>query len=331
MPSRATFLPKSESTLAFPHARSALLVIDPVNDFLADGGAAWELTAATVRSNDVIANLRRAIDAAHGRRLPVLFGPMAFTEGDYAAEQLQRRSGMNRLFYERRVCLAGSWGADFHPLLQPGRDDTVLQPHKSCDVFRTDLSEHLQRLGTTHLVIAGMLANLCCESTGRQAMEAGYDVTFLADAMGASSLEEYEAAVRINLPLIANAVISVDEFVAALEQPASAAGAVQPGDLVRGSDHGEVGTVEAVVAASGTDEGYLVVPLGLVFKRNTYVPLDAVTKRSGNEVFINVPKHRVAQMPWLTPPDSDVQRGKRGPRGADVAHLYGSRGPSAPI
>ncbi|MFN2444496.1 MAG: cysteine hydrolase family protein, partial [Vicinamibacterales bacterium] len=73
--------------------------------------------------------------------------------------------------------LAGSWGADFHPDMQPGAGDTVLLPHKSCDVLQTDLPEHLRRLGTMHLIMAGMSANLCCESTGRHAMEAGFDVS----------------------------------------------------------------------------------------------------------------------------------------------------------
>ncbi len=64
----------------FPDDRTAVLVIDPVNDFLSEGSAAWELTKATVKKNDVVANLRRVIDGAHERGLPVLFAPMAYTE-----------------------------------------------------------------------------------------------------------------------------------------------------------------------------------------------------------------------------------------------------------
>ncbi len=196
-PTRATYLPKEETGIAFSPDRTALLVIDPVNDFLSEGGAGWELTKTTVEKNDVVGHLKSAIEGARAHGLPVLFGPMAYTREDYADEQLQRRSGINRLMFERKMFLAGSWGADFHPDLQPGAGDTVLLPHKSCDVFQTDLPEHLRRLGTTHLIIAGMSANLCCESTGRHAMEAGFDVTFLSDAIGASSLPEYEAAIRL--------------------------------------------------------------------------------------------------------------------------------------
>jgi len=68
---------------------------------------------------------------------------MAYTEEDYADGRLQRRSGVNRLMFERKMFLAGSWGADFHPDLQPREDEAVLRPHKGIDVFETDLPDQL--------------------------------------------------------------------------------------------------------------------------------------------------------------------------------------------
>ncbi len=103
--------------------------------------------------HDVVDNLRRVIEGARERGIPVLFGPMAYTEEDYAAHELHRRSGINRVMFEKRMFLAGSWGADFHPDLRPAPDEIVLRPHKGVDVFETDLPEHLQRLGTTQLGI----------------------------------------------------------------------------------------------------------------------------------------------------------------------------------
>ena len=324
----AAYRPKGETQLTFPHDRTALLVIDPVNDFLSEGGADWENTKTTVSLHDVIGNLKRAIEGARDRGIPVLFGPMAYTAEDYADKELHRRSGINRIMFEKKMFLAGSWGADFHPELQPQDDDTVLLPHKGIDVFETDLPDHLQRLGITHLVIAGMTANLCCESTGRHAMEAGYDVTFLSDAIAADNLAAYEAAIRVNYPLIANAVIEVEEFLVAADATTGSRSGVQAGDTVRGSDHGEIGTVEQVVEATDEIDGYLVVPRGLIFQTEFFIPLNAVVKRAGNDVFINVPKLLVGQMPWGEPPSRDERQAKCGPRANDVDKLYGSRSPS---
>ena len=329
----ATYRLKGEAGVTFPPQRTVLLVIDPVNDFLSEGGAGWEMTKGTVQSKDVIGNLKRAIEGARASGIPVLFGPMAYTEEDYAAHELHRRSAINRIMFEKKMFLAGSWGADFHPDLQPREGEVVLLPHKGCDVFRTDLPGHLERLGTTHLVIAGMTANLCCEATGRRATEEGYDVTFLGNAIGAESIPAYEASVLLNFPLIANAVMDVEEFLSAVEKSVVDASveshvAVQPGDRVFGSDHLEVGTVEEVIAETETTDAYLLVPRGLIFKTDTCIPLDAVVKRAGSAVFINVPKVVLGDMPWGKPPSREERQAKQGPCATEVAKLYGSRSPS---
>jgi ureidoacrylate peracid hydrolase len=324
---KATYLPKNETGTSFPIDRTALLVIDPVNDFLSEGGAAWELTKNTVKMNNVVENLKRVVEAARASGMLVLFGPMAYTEEDYADEQLQKKSGINRLMFERKMFLAGSWGADFHPELKPQTTDIVLLPHKSCDVFLTDLPTHLEKRNVTHLVIAGMTANLCCESTGRHAMEAGYDVTFISDAIGASGVPAYEAAIQVNFPLIANAVIKTEEFIKAIgSRPEHVE--IQKGDKVRGSDHGEIGTVDKVVPAAPDTEAHLLVPHGLIFKTDLYIPMDAVVKRIGSEVIVNIPKMVVEAMPWTEPPTRKKQVEKLGPNSQSVGNLYGSRSPS---
>lgn len=325
---KATYLAKNETGILFPRGRTALLIIDPVNDFLSEGGAAWEMTKTTVEKNDVVANLKRVIEGARTQGLPVLFGPMAYTEEDYADERLQRRTGINRLMFEKKMFLAGSWGADFHPELQPKETDIILLPHKGTDVYQTDLPEHLERMGITHLVIAGMTANLCCESTGRHAAEEGYDVTFISDAIGSEDIPSYEASIRVNYPLIANGVMTVDEFFAAVEGSSEGDIMVQAGDSVRGSDDGEIGTIEKIVKASGETEGYLLVPRGMIFTTDTYIPLSAVVKRSGTDVYINLPSLVVASMPWSEPPSQSETKSKSGPQAADVDKLYGSFEPT---
>ena len=319
-----TYRAKGERPTFVPE-QSALLVIDPVNDFLSEGGADWDMARTTVEKHDVVGHLKRAIEGARQRGIPVLFGPMAYTAEDYGNEELQRRSGINRMMFEKKMFLAGSWGADFHPELRPEADDIVLLPHKGVDVFETDLPDHLQRLGTTHLVIAGMTANLCCESTGRHAMEHGYDVTFLRNAIGADTLAAYEASIRLNYPLIGNAVLDVAEFLAAVDTTKPLP---EKGDDVFGSDHLKVGTVEEVVDGDANTLGYMVVPRGLVFERETFIPLDAIVKVAEGKVYVNVPRLFVAKMPWDEPPTTVAVQRKLGPRLDEVDALYGSRSPS---
>jgi len=86
--------------------------------------------------------------------------------------------------------------------------------------------------------------------------------------------------------------------------------------------------VDKVVAATTETEGYLLMPRGLIFKTDTYIPLDAVVRRSGTDVFINIPKLIVGTMPWDKHPIRAERYAKQGPRATDVDKLYGSCAPS---
>jgi hypothetical protein len=72
----------------------------------------------------------------------------------------------------------------------------------------------------------------------------------------------------------------------------------------------------------------MVVPRGLVFQRDTYVPLDAVVKRAGTEVFVNVPRIVVGKMPWSEPPSRAARQANYGRPAGEVGNLYRSRSPS---
>lgn len=298
---------RGKQVMSYVPENTAMLVIDPVNDFLSEGGADWDMAKSTVNKYDVVGHMKQAIQGARQRNIPVLFAPMAYTAQDYENEELHRRSGINRMMFEKKMFLAGSWGADFHPELGPAEGETVLLPHKGVDVFETDLPDHLERLGTTHLVISGMTANLCCESTGRHAMERGYDVTFLRDAIGADSVAAYEASIRLNYPLIGNAVLEVAEFLAAVD-----AGKPIPekGDRVVGSDRLKVGIIEQVVEGNGQTLGHIVVSTGVLVERYTFIPLDAIVKAIPGTVFLNVPRFLVNDMSWDESPTYSSRQDK---------------------
>lgn len=104
---------------------------------------------------------------------------------------------------------------------------------------------------------------------------------------------------------------------------------VQVQDAVRGSDHGEIGEVKEVVATSDEHDAHLVVPRGLVFEKDTYIPLDAVVRRSGSDLFVNVPKLVVGSMPWSEPPRRSERREKQGPAASTVEKLYRSHAPTS--
>ncbi|GIT21966.1 MAG: hypothetical protein CM1200mP40_16480 [Gammaproteobacteria bacterium] len=100
--------------------------------------------------------------------------------------------------------------------IQPG-DFEARQHWQSSGFANTDLDFLLKQNGLDHVVLAGMRANTCIESTARYAVELGYHTTMLTDAVGAFNMREMEAAVEIDYPVISHNVLSTDEFIELIE------------------------------------------------------------------------------------------------------------------
>lgn len=74
----------------------------------------------------------------------------------------------------------------------------------------------LKKHGIQQLIVMGLIAHTCVEATVRYAVELGYGVTMVKDATADYSDEEMRAALDINIPNYASAIVSADEIVAAL-------------------------------------------------------------------------------------------------------------------
>jgi nicotinamidase-related amidase len=66
------------------------------------------------------------------------------------------------------------------------------------------------------VIVIGLLANTCIESTSRFAKELGYHVTLVTDATAAFTKEMMHAAHELNGPTFAHTILTTAELVAAL-------------------------------------------------------------------------------------------------------------------
>jgi hypothetical protein len=90
---------------------------------------------------------------------------------------------------------------------QPGA--IVAQEHWCSSGFaNTDLDLQLKKHGIHRLIVTGLLAHTCVESTVRFAAELGYDVTMVKDATASFTDEQVHAALRINIPNYASAMVT---------------------------------------------------------------------------------------------------------------------------
>jgi len=80
----------------------------------------------------------------------------------------------------------------------------------------TDLDLLLKRHGIHKIIAIGLIAHTCVEATVRFAAELGYDVTMIRDATADYSDVEMHAALDVNIPNYANAIVTTAEVVAVM-------------------------------------------------------------------------------------------------------------------
>ena len=87
----------------------------------------------------------------------------------------------------------------------------------------------LKKHGIHQLIVMGLIAHTCVESTVRFAAELGYDVALVKDATADYADEFMQAALVTNLPHYASAIVTTDEVVEAISSLDTAAAESKPG------------------------------------------------------------------------------------------------------
>ena len=196
---------------------TGLLHVDPYNDFISEGGKLWDRSRQTIEQSGLLEHTRELIAAARRTGLRRFIVPhRRWHPGDYEGWEhpspSQRGAGAVRLF------AAGEWGGEFREEFIPVERDVVVHEHWGSSGFaNTDLDLRLRQHGITKVVVIGMRANTCIDTTARFAQELGYHVTIIRDAIGAFSSQEVMATLELNSPTYAHAIPTTAEFLRALE------------------------------------------------------------------------------------------------------------------
>lgn len=168
--------------------RACLLVIDMQNEFLRKDGAVFFHYAT-----EIIPNVRRVVAAARRASIPVVFT-------GHAHEDPRVDGGMTAEFWPEikrgESLIAGTGGVEVHRGVKPVRGEKMIWKHRYSAFYNTDLETVLRGLGVTDLVVSGVLTNVCCESTARDAFFRDFRVFFLADATAATEPEFHVASLK---------------------------------------------------------------------------------------------------------------------------------------
>ena len=129
--------------------QAALLVVDVQNGVMSD---AWDAPR-------VIANVARAVDRARSHGVPVIWV-------QHNDEELPQ----------------GSPQWQWVPELVPAEGEALIHKRFNSSFEQTALEEELERIGATHIALAGAATNWCIRATAYGALDRGYDLTLVKDA-----------------------------------------------------------------------------------------------------------------------------------------------------
>jgi nicotinamidase-related amidase len=203
--------------LSYEPELTGLLIVDPYNDFLSEGGKLYELSRETLETFDVVEHMRQVLTAVRARGIQVFIAPHhRWREGD-AHSHWKTMAPVQALTAKNRMFADGTWGGSFHPDFEPRPGEVVAQEHWLSSGFaNTDLDLQLKKHGVRKVIVIGMRANTCIESTLRFAAELGYEVTLVKDAIGSFGRAEMDASLKFNMPAYASAILSADELLGKL-------------------------------------------------------------------------------------------------------------------
>jgi len=201
---------------SFDKGITGLLVVDPYNDFISEGGKIWPRIKAVAEANNCIPHMAQILNAAREAKVKVFYAMHhRYRAGDYASWKYI--APIQRAAWRRKSFEYGTWGGEFRAEFVPAPEDIVAQEHWCSSGFaNTDLDLQLKRHGIHQLIVIGLVAHTCIEATVRYAAELGYDVTVVRDAIADYTEEMMHAALDINMPNYASAIVETKYILDAL-------------------------------------------------------------------------------------------------------------------
>ena len=201
--------------LTYEKEITGLVVIDPYNDFISEGGKIWDRIKNVAEGNQCVPHMRQILEAARNTGIRVFYAMhRRYRPGDY--ETWKYIAPIQKAAWSRKSFEYGTWGGEIRAGFEPHAGDVVAAEHWCSSGFaNTDLDLQLKKHGIHKLIVMGLIAHTCVEATVRYAAELGYEVTVVKDATASYSDEHMHAALEVNIPNYASAIVITDEIVGA--------------------------------------------------------------------------------------------------------------------
>lgn len=153
--------------MALKHgSKKALLVIDMLNDFILPEAPLRVPSAA-----GIIPFLQEKLKEMRSQRLPVIYICDAHDTDDQEFE------------YWPPHAMEGTRGAEVIDSLAPEPGEVIIKKKRYSGFYQSGLDRTLKSLGVGHLMVTGVVSNICVLYTVADARSRGYQVSVLRDGV----------------------------------------------------------------------------------------------------------------------------------------------------
>ncbi len=179
---------------------TALLVIDMQNDFCAAGGLIDRAGRDRKPLAELGDRLPAFIDMARAAGNLIVFVRCVYSSefnfylSDVFLEQAARQRAGAGIEYP--ICREGTWEGDFYGDVRPREGDVVVSKHRYSAFHNTDLDLILRSHGIRTVVLTGVLANVCVETSAREAFVRDYYVVVPADGTASCTPDDHAMTCR---------------------------------------------------------------------------------------------------------------------------------------
>ena len=187
---------------AFDPSTAALLVIDMQRDFVDPGGFGEALGNDVSLLGRAVAPTRRVLDAARAAGMLVIHTREGHRPdlSDCPPAKLARgrlANGIGDPGPMGRILIRGEYGHAIVDTLKPLPNEPIVDKPGKGAFYATDLEAMLRNRGIPSLVVTGVTAEVCVQTTVREANDRGFECLVLSDCIASYFPEFYEMTLRM--------------------------------------------------------------------------------------------------------------------------------------
>ncbi len=154
-------------------------------------------------SSGVVENVKKLIEGFRKLKRPIIFSVHGHKDPKLNGGMLYKWWG--------ELIIEGSFDDRIMGELTPLEGEKIIRKRRYSVFYKTDLEEYLHKEGVEDLVICGVMTNLCCETTARDAFMRDFRVFFIEDAT-ATVNPELHLATLMNLAYGFAVIMKTDEL-----------------------------------------------------------------------------------------------------------------------